>query len=295
MKASKTLVGAPAVHNHLDARLERLAAEGRKALVVYATSGDPAPHQSVDVFLAALAGGADVVEIGVPFSDPTADGPAIQAASERALAKGGGLRSALADSASVRAAHPDAGILLFGYANPYLASTRASLRLPGDPSAAVPADAMAALVHEAGADGVLCVDLPPEEDLALGPALQAAGVHSIRLVTPVSTDARIRAAAAFGSGFLYLVSVTGVTGGATGDAASLEKLMARIRRITSTPVVIGFGISGPADAAKLASVADGAVVGSAIVRLVAEHGANAPKKVEAFVRSLRRALDGEDE
>lgn len=288
------MTDAPAVRNRLDERLERRSAEGRKTLVVYATSADPAPHLSTDVFRAALAGGADVVEIGVPFSDPTADGPAIQAASERARAKGGGLRTALADSKDVRGSHPDAGIVLFGYANPFLASTRASLMLGGDPSAAVAPDAMAALVHEAGADGVLCVDLPPEEDASLGPALRAGGMHSIRLVTPVSTDARIKRAAASGSGFLYLVSVTGVTGAATGDPVALDKIVKRIRKLTSVPVMIGFGIAGPADAAKLASVADGAVVGSAIVRLVAEHGAAAPAKVEAFVRTLRRALDGED-
>lgn len=282
------------VKNRLDERLARRAAEGRKALVVYATSGDPKPRASADVFKAALAGGADVVEIGIPFSDPTADGPAIQAASERALKHGAGLATALADSAEVRRADPDAGIVLFGYANPYLASTRASLRLPGDPLAAVPADSMAALVHDAGADGVLCVDLPPEEDDALGPALAKAQVHSIRLVTPVSTGARIKRAAAAGSGFLYLVSVTGVTGAATGDAADLDKLMTRVRRATEMPVVIGFGIANPADAARLAAVADGVVVGSAIVRLVAEHGERAPAHVESFVRSLRKALDGED-
>lgn len=282
------------VRNRLDERLERRAAEGRKALVIYATSGDPKPRLSADVFKAALAGGADVVEIGVPFSDPTADGPAIQAASERALRQGASLATALADSAEVRRADAEAGILLFGYANPYLGSTRASLLQPGDPDAAVPADSMAALVHEAGADGVLCVDLPPEEDDALGPALRAAGLHSIRLVTPVSTDARIRRAATTGSGFVYLVSVTGVTGAATGDAAQLEKVVDRIRRHTAAPVVIGFGVTGPADAVKLAAVADGVVVGSAVVRLVAEHGPAAPAKVEAFVRTLRRALDGDD-
>lgn len=277
--------------NRLDERFARLAGEGRKALVIYATSGDPSPAASADVFRAAAAGGADVVEIGVPFSDPTADGPAIQAASERALKHGGGMASALADARAVRDAHRDTGVILFGYANPFLACTRRALGLPGEGAAT--AAELAPALKDRGADGVLCVDLPPEEDVALGPALASSGLHSIRLVTPVSTDARIRAAATHGGGFLYCVSVTGVTGGATGDAAALDRLVARIRKRTKVPVVIGFGISTPADTVRMAAVADGAVVGSAIVRLVAEHGAAAPPKVEAFVRSLRRALDGE--
>lgn len=277
--------------NRIDARLERLMGEGRKALVIYATSGDPTPDASRDVFRAAAAGGADIIEIGVPFSDPTADGPAIQAASERALERGGGLESAIADARAVRESHREAGVILFGYANPFLASTRRGLGLPGE--GAVRETDLAGALRDAGADGVLCVDLPPEEDRELGPALSSNGLHSIRLVTPVSTDARIRAAIDHGAGFLYCVSVTGVTGGAAGDAAVLERLVVRIRKRTERPVVIGFGIATPADAVRMAAVADGAVVGSAIVRLVAEHGTSAPAKVEAFVRTLRRALDGE--
>lgn len=263
--------------NRLDARFARLAAQGRKALVIYATSGDPSPRDSAAVFAAAAAGGADVVEIGIPFSDPTADGPAIQAASERALERGGGFGSACRDAAAVRRAHPDAGVILFGYANPYLqAHGRADL---------------GATLARHGADGALVVDVPPEEDDKIGFSLARAALRSIRLITPVSTDARLRRAAAAGGGFLYCVAVTGVTGGAGGDPAALTRLIARTRRFSRLPVVIGFGVRGPRDAAPLAAIADGVVIGSAVVRLVEEYGKRAPGKVEAFVRKVRRALD----
>ena len=256
--------------NRLDTIFASLRERKRKALVIYATSGD---GPSGDVFRAAAAGGADVVEIGVPFSDPSADGPAIQAASERALAHGGGLRTALADASAVRAAHSGTGVILFGYANPFLQAP--------DP---------AGQAADAGADGILCVDLPPEEDDRLGVSLRARGLHSIRLIAPTSTDARIRAATTSGGGFLYVVAVTGVTGGKGGDARELEKLIARVRKISALPIVIGFGIATPDDAVRMAAHADGVVVGSAVVRLVAEHGARAPAEVERFVTSLRRAI-----
>ncbi len=266
--------------NRIDSLFARSRTDGRKALVVYATSGDPDPATSHEVFEAAAAGGADVVEIGVPFSDPTADGTAIQQASERALKAGGGFTSAFADARAVRRANADLGIVLFGYANPFLQAHEAT----GNAGLAL---------AQIGADAVLCVDMPPEEDTFLGPALAASGLHSIRLIAPTSTDARIERAALAGGGFLYCVSVTGVTGGQgpIGEVKNLEKLIARIRKASILPVVIGFGIDSPESAARMAAIADGVVVGSAIVRLVAEHGRQSPSKVEAFVRTLRRALD----
>ena len=259
--------------NRLGVRFASLKAQRRKALVIYATSGDPAPGISGEVFRAAAEAGADVIEIGVPFSDPTADGPAIQAASERALAAGGGFATACADARAVRDAHPDTGVILFGYLNPFLQARSAAIAM-----------------RDAGADGVLCVDLPPEEDTSLGPTLREAGLKSIRLIAPTSTDLRIKAAATSGGGFLYCVAVTGVTGAAGGDPATLKKLIARSRKLSNLPVVIGFGINTPDDAVKMAELCDGVVVGSAVVRLVAEHGRNAPSHVAKLVSSLRKAL-----
>ena len=261
--------------NRLDGIFAGLRGAKKPGLVIYATSGDPSPARSSEIFLAAAAGGADVVEIGVPFSDPTADGAAIQLASQRALGAGGGVASALADARALRAAHPGLGVILFGYANPFFQHPDA-----------------AAAMAEAGADGLLCVDLPPEEDMDLGPALRTRDLHSIRLIAPTSTDARIALAGKSGGGFLYVVSVTGVTGGKSGKAADLSKLVARIRRKSKLPIVIGFGIATPDDAVRLAEHADGIVVGSAVVRLVEEHGAKAPAHVERFVASIRAALRG---
>lgn len=255
-------------------RLDRVFTSGKKALVIYATSGD---GPSSEVFRAAAAGGADVLEVGIPFSDPTADGPAIQAAAARALAAGGGFQTAFADVRKVRDGNPEVGVITFGYANPYLQARAAT----GD---------LAATLVQIGADGALCVDLPPEEDDWLGPSLQAHGLHPIRLVAPTSTDARIVRATSSGGGFLYIVAVTGVTGGKSGDAAELRKLIARVRKKTKLPVVIGFGIRTPDDAVRMAELADGVVVGTAVVEKVASHGASAPAEVERFVRSIRSAL-----
>lgn len=259
--------------NRLDARFAALKKERRKALVIYATSGDPGVGASADVFRAAADAGADVVEIGVPFSDPTADGPAIQSASERALRVGGGFASACDDARAVRKAHPETGIILFGYLNPFLQARSAAMRM-----------------KEAGADGVLCVDLPPEEDTNLGPTLREVGMKSIRLIAPTSTDERIRKAAGEGGGFLYCVAIAGVTGAAGGDPVALQKLVRRAKKASSLPVVIGFGINTPADAVRMGELCDGVVVGSAIVRLVAEHGKSAPSHVAKLVSSLRKAL-----
>ncbi len=278
--------------NRIDARFAALRRRGGKALVVYATSGDPRPGRSSDVFRAAVAGGADLVEIGVPFSDPSADGEAIQAASERALRHGGGLASAIADARALRRDDPAVGCLLFGYANPFFqaagdhaAGTGRSARREAT------ADAFAARLAASGVDGLLCVDLPPEEDDRLGPSLRRRGLHSIRLLAPTSTDHRLRRASASGGGFLYCVAVTGVTGRQGGDPAALRTLVRRARRFTRLPIVVGFGISTPDDAATMAAIADGVVVGSAVVRRVAEHGRRAPRHVERFVRAIRRAID----
>ena len=263
--------------NRLDSTFERLRQEGRKALVIYATAGDPDAATSSSVFASALAAGADIVEVGVPFSDPAADGPAIQAASGRALAGGMTVGGTLEVVRRVRA-NSSSGIILFGYANPFLQYG---------------ARKFARDAKKAGADGVLIVDLPPEEDDVLGPALGKAGLHSIRLLAPTSTPDRMRRASESAGGFLYYVSVTGVTGGKVGKTRAVKRALTAIRRHSSLPIVVGFGIATAQEAAHIANVADGVVVGSAVVRLVEKHASAAAEAVGGFVRTLRNAIDGE--
>lgn len=263
--------------NRLDETFARLRQEGRKALVIYATAGDPDARTSVSVFAGAAAAGADILEIGVPFSDPTADGPVIQEASARALGEGMTVAGALKVCAAVRE-QTEAAIILFGYANPFVQFGAAKF---------------ARAAKKAGADGVLIVDLPPEEDDELGTALADTGLYSIRLVTPTSDHARMKRAADHGGGFLYYVSVTGVTGGQTGAVRTVKRSVNALKKLTELPVCVGFGIATPEQAAEMGNVADGIVVGSALVKRVAEYRKEAPAKVRGFVEALRRGLDGE--
>lgn len=241
-------------------------------LVTYLTAGDPTPAASLPLFEAVLRGGADVLEIGVPFSDPGADGPAIQRASERALAAGGGLEAALAIAAALPTDVPK---VLFGYLNPFLAHGYEAL-----------ADRCAA----AGIHGVLCVDCPPEEEAEFRVALRARRIHPILLVAPTTPDDRIAAIAGEGSGFLYYVSMTGVTGAALTGQGEVAERVARVRSIGGLPVAVGFGVATCDDVARLAPTADGVVVGSALVRLVEAHGADAAAPLEALTRSLKAGL-----
>ena len=257
--------------NRIDATFARLRSEKRKALVIYATAGDPTAEESLAVFRAIAEAGADVLEVGVPFSDPTADGPVIQEASRRALSAGMSVAGALELVGELRK-HTEIPVVLFGYANPFLQYG---------------AKKFARAAKNAGVDGVLIVDLPPEEDDLLGPELESSGLHSIRLITPTSTDARMKRAARAGGGFLYYVSVTGVTGGQTGTPKAVRKSLRALRKHSDLPIVVGFGISEPAQARAISEIADGAVVGSAVVRKVGQ-GA---QTVDTYVRSLRQAMD----
>lgn len=253
-------------------RLDEVFAQPGGVLVTYLTAGDPTPQASLPLFEALVVGGADVLEIGVPFSDPGADGPAIQRASERALAAGGGLEAALQVAAGLPADVPK---VLFGYLNPFLAFGY---------------DALAARCEAAGIHGLLCVDCPPEEEPEFRSALRSRGVHPILLIAPTTPDDRIAAVAGEGSGFLYYVSMNGVTGAElTGQDAVAERV-ARVRELGGLPVAVGFGVATAADVRRLAPSADGVVVGSALVRLVEQHGADAAGPLAALTRDLKSGL-----
>lgn len=255
-------------------RLSAAFAQGRPALVTFVTAGDPHPGATAAILDALVAGGADVVELGMPFTDPMADGPAIQAANLRALAAHTTTADIFRIAADFRARH-DVPLVLMGYANPMISRG---------------AEWFAAECVKAGVDGVICVDIPPEEDGELGPALRAAGVALIRLATPTSDAARLPVIMDGSSGFVYYVSVAGITGKQQAVQASIDAAVTLLRNATSLPIVVGFGVRTPEQAAEIAKVADGVVVGSALVDLVAEHGENAPASVQALTRALADAV-----
>jgi tryptophan synthase alpha chain len=257
----------------------RAKAEGRAALVTFITGGDPTPAHTGAVLDALVEGGADVIELGMPFTDPMADGGAIQAANLRALGVGTRTADILAIAKAFRARHADVPLVLMGYANP--------MTIRGS-------EWFAAACKDAGVDGIICVDIPPEEDAELGPALRAAGVDLIRLATPTSDTARLPAILAGSSGFLYYVSVAGITGMQQAAQASIEDAVARLKAATDLPVAVGFGVRSPEQAAAIGAVADGVVVGSAIVDLIGQHGADAPRYVRDFVKTLRIALNSKE-
>ncbi len=257
-------------------RLASAFAKARPALVAFVTAGDPTPAATPAILDALVAGGADVIELGMPFTDPMADGPAIQAANIRSLSAGTTTADILSIARGFRARHPDVPLVLMGYANPMLR------RGP---------DWFARAIAEAGVDGVICVDVPPEEDDALGPALRNAGVDLIRLATPTTDVARLPAVMAGASGFVYYVSVAGITGLQQAAQASIEEAVQRLKAGTDLPVAVGFGVRTPDQAAAIARVADGVVVGSAIVEIVAAHGAAAAPYVTDYVRSLKSAIE----
>lgn len=245
---------------------------GAPALVTFVTAGDGPTPAILD---ALVAGGTDVIELGMPFTDPMADGPAIQAANIRSLAAGTTTADILRIASDFRARHPDVPLVLMGYANPMLR------RGP---------DWFASAVRDAGVDGVICVDIPPEEDEALGPALRAAAIDPIRLATPTTDTARLPRVLAGASGFLYYVSVAGITGKQQAQQDSIDAAVARLKAATDLPVAVGFGVRTPEQAAAIARVADGVVVGSAIVELVGTHGDDAPRHVTTYVRTLADAV-----
>lgn len=265
----------------IGAALARARQQNRKALVIYLTAGDPDADTSRRLLLAAARAGADILEVGVPWSDPSADGPVIQAASQRALAQGGGLSQALQICRQVRDEAPDVGLVLFGYANPIF------VRGP---------EAFADVAAQAGADGVLCVDWPPEEAGELTAPLRARGLDFVPLLAPTSGADRVRKIVPAASGFIYYVSLTGITGRQLVDFADPRRHVEEIRSIAgpSLPIAVGFGIKSPEDVRQVAAFADAVVVGSAAVATIesARAGGRDPvAELERFVGGLRAALE----
>jgi tryptophan synthase alpha chain len=251
--------------------------ERRAAFIAYITAGDPAPEKTPELVAALERGGADLIELGVPFSDPIADGPVIQRAADRALKAGTSLRKVLEIARTIRQ-KSEIPLLLFTYLNPALQYGFEKLA----------SDAKAA-----GIDGCLLTDVSVEEaEPYVGP-LRAAGLDTVFLAAPTSTERRLKLVAEYSSGFIYLVSRTGVTGERATLSESIEPLIRRMRAITAAPLAVGFGVSTPKQAAAIAHIADGVVVGSAIVRLIERlvEGTSSGEELEAFARSLRQALD----
>ena len=252
---------------------ERLRAEGQRGLVTYVAAGDPDLERTAGILSALDRAGADVLEVGVPFSDPLADGPVIQRATERALASGTTLAGVL-DLIGRSRAGLRAPIVIFSYANPIL-------RLG--------AERFADRAREAGVDGVLVLDLPIEEADEFRGLLGARGIDTILLLSPTTTDERLRKVAALGSGFLYAISRLGVTGARDHVAAGAQEMVERIRAVSTLPIALGFGISKPEHVREVGRWADAAVVGSALVNVIAEAGAsdNLSTRVEEYVRWLK--------
>jgi tryptophan synthase alpha chain len=260
----------------------RLRAERRPGLVTYTTAGDPDLPRSAEILKALARAGADVLEVGVPFSDPLADGPVIQRATERALAAGGSLRASLGVIAQIRS-HVSAPIVVFTYVNPLLR---------------MGVGEFARRAAAAGVDGVLTLDLPIEEAGSFRDTLLSSGLDVIFLLSPTTSDERIRRAAELGRGFLYGISRLGVTGARDEIASSAEALAKRIRAYSTLPLAVGFGISRPEHVAEVGAFADAAVVGSALVSRIAENR-SAPElveRIESYVRWLKGepAMSGDE-
>ena len=253
-------------------RLAQAFAKGHPTLVTFITAGDGDTAANLD---ALVAGGADVIELGMPFTDPMADGPAIQAANLRSLGNGTTTADILAIAQEFRERHPDVPLVLMGYANPMLRRG---------------AEWFAAECKRNGVDGVICVDLAPEEDADLGPALRGHGVDLIRLATPTTDEARLPTVLEGASGFLYYVSVAGITGKQQAAVDSIEQAVTRLKRSTALPIAVGFGVRTPEQARAIARVADGVVVGSALVEIIGEHGKAAPEQLRVYTTSLADAV-----
>jgi tryptophan synthase alpha chain len=260
----------------ITARLNELKRRGQKALIAYLTAGDPTPQRTASLVLALERGGADIIELGVPFSDPIADGPVIQRASERALAAGMTLQKTLDTAAAIRQ-HSDIPLVLFTYLNPVVRYGFTEL---------------AQAAQRVGIDGVLLTDLSVEEaDKHLG-ALRAEKLDTVFLAAPTSSDHRLGLVAKYSSGFVYLVSRAGVTGERDTLSSQARPLVERMRALTDLPLALGFGISTPAQAAEAAQLADAVVVGSAFVRLIEKEGGDGAleEKLEAFTRALKDGM-----
>jgi len=270
--------------SRIPATFEKLRAARRAALIPFVTAGDPDPKQTVGVMHALVKGGADVIELGVPFSDPMADGPAIQAAGLRALKAGMTLPKTLEIVRAFRRGEAETPIVLMGYYNPIYRYG---------------AERFCADAKSAGVDGLITVDLPPEEDEELHAPARAAGIDLVSLTAPTSDDKRLPVVLRRATGFVYHVSIAGITGTKSASVADVARAVARIRRHTPLPVAVGFGIKTPEQAAEVARVADAAVVGTALVQRVAasldEKNRAKPGLVEAVladVAALARGVRG---
>jgi tryptophan synthase alpha chain len=263
--------------SRIAATFERLRAHKRKALIPFVTAGDPSPAATVPLMHALARGGADVIELGVPFSDPMADGPVIQRASERALKHGVTLKDVIGYVAAFRSTDIETPVVLMGYANPI---------------EAMGAQRFAHAAKEAGVDGVLVVDYPPEEAHESVAMFDASGLDTIFLLSPTTTDERLKEVAALGRGYLYYVSLKGVTGAGHIDLDDVAQRVARIRAHTKLPVGVGFGIRDPETARRIASVADAVVIGSRLVNEIeSAPAAEVNARVTDFMRGIRDAMD----
>jgi tryptophan synthase alpha chain len=251
-------------------RIQSVFENGHKALIAYVTAGDPTPEKTPELVFALERGGVDLIELGVPFSDPIADGPVIQRGAERALKAGTSVKKVLDIARNVRK-KSRIPLVLFTYLNPVL---RYGL------------EALARDAKEAGIDGCLLTDLSVEEALSYTGAMRSAGLDTVFLAAPTSTPARLKLVSEYSSGFVYLVSRTGVTGERSSISDSLAPLVRSMRAITKLPLAVGFGIATPEQAREVSKMADGVVVGSAFVRLIEQNG-----DIEAFARSLRQGMD----
>ena len=256
-----------------------LQSQGRKALIPYVTAGDPSPEATVNLMHTLVASGADVIELGVPFSDPMADGPVIQRSSERALARGVSLSNCLDWVRIFRETDNQTPVVLMGYANP--------IERMG-------VNAFVAKASQVGVDGVLVVDYPPEESEAFASALRAHNLDPIFLLAPTSSLERIQKVAKLAAGYLYYVSLKGVTGAGHLDVEQVAQKLQSIRSFTNLPLGVGFGISGPESAVSVGRLADGVVIGSALIRTMeeaAQHGHDTLKAARGFLHPIRQALD----
>lgn len=265
--------------SRLSSKFQALKQAGRKALIPFITAGDPNPAFTVPAMHAMVEAGADIIELGVPFSDPMADGPVIQRASERALIHKTSLRRVLEMVKAFRQSDAETPIVLMGYLNP--------IECMGY-------RAFVEKARDAGVDGVLTVDLPPEESADLMPLLADAGIDPIFLLAPNSTEARIRKMAKLGRGYLYYVSLKGVTGASHLDLGDVERKLAEIRHLTDLPIGVGFGVKNAETAKAVSRLADAVVVGSALVGKIeqsADNTAQALAEITATLRSMRAAMD----
>jgi len=263
--------------SRIQGRFEALAKAKRKALIPYITAGDPHPSLTVPLMRGLVEAGADIIELGVPFSDPMADGPVIQRAGERALKHGVGLSDVLKLVAEFRKTDGKTPIVLMGYANPI---------------EAMGADNFVAAASASGVDGVLVVDYPPEEGEQFAAQAKKAGIDPIFLLAPTSTDKRIEQVGRVGSGYLYYVSLRGITGAANIDLGDVAAKIPKIRAATRLPIGVGFGIRDAESAKRVAQSADAVVIGSRIIQEI-EAGASdqAVSRVKAFLKPIREALD----